>query len=106
MYLFHPVLLCTPERMDQKEKREACEILRKEFSKSGRYCNWRSGDDFKCSEFVSVSEENLVYRKKSVDVKKSDFKNKYSFISQNSLTLQNDSCYSSMDDGKFELENI
>ena len=48
--------------MDRKDKSEACEILRKEFKKSEKYFNWRSGDE-------KDDQANLLF-KKSVDARK------------------------------------
>ena len=52
--------------MDQKYKSEACEILRKEFKKSEKYCNWRSEDDRKNVNQASLLSKKFVDGRKLV----------------------------------------
>ena len=62
--LFMPVVFCSPEMKDFINKKEACQIMRDEFNKSDKYCNWRSIDDVENVIPNSLQfKRNLVGRK-------------------------------------------
>ena len=55
--------------MDQSEKKTACKILKREFYKSGSYCNWRSLDQSGSVDISFGSLPSFGLEHKSADVK-------------------------------------
>ena len=62
--LFISVDFCSPEMKDFINQREACRIMRNEFNKSEKYCNWRGKDDIE-----NVSPNNLQIKRNLIDRK-------------------------------------
>ena len=61
--------MSSPQQMDQREKRAACKIIKREFSKSGRYSAWRASAGFGLRDNSFGSLPNIWVRRRNAGVK-------------------------------------